>query len=153
MTTPSRSWLGIVSRVGIVLLFTWIAVSPGAAQENGKKLSVEEARKLKNPIPYTKKSIARGRSLYVGYACTGCHGADGKSTVDVVANATDLTSPSGYKSGTSDGEMFRSIRDGEGASMPSFESQVHSEEDIWQLVNFIHSLWPASQRPPLEEDK
>ncbi|HME08023.1 MAG TPA: cytochrome c [Bryobacteraceae bacterium] len=142
-----------MSWVGIALLLVLGGVSLGTAQDEGKKLSVVEARKLKNPVPYSKKSIARGRSLYVGYACTGCHGADGKSTVDVVANATDLTAPSGYKSGTSDGEMYRSIRDGQGSSMPSFESQVHSQEDIWQLVNFIHSLWPESQRPPLQEDK
>jgi mono/diheme cytochrome c family protein len=125
----------------------------GLAQDSDKKLSVEDARKLKNPIPYSKKGISRGRSLYVAYGCTGCHGADGKSTVDVVANATDLTTPSGYKSGTSDGEIFRSIRDGQGSSMPSFQSQVHTADDMWFLVNFIHSLWPETQRPPLQEDK
>jgi mono/diheme cytochrome c family protein len=123
------------------------------AQDSDKKLSVEEARKLANPIAFTKKSIAKGRGLYVRYSCTGCHGSDGKSTVDVVANATDLTTPSGYKSGTSDGEMFRSMRDGQGASMPAFKSQMRSEEELWQLVNFIHSLWPESERPPLLEDK
>jgi cytochrome c len=123
------------------------------AQDSDSKLSLEEARKLTNPIPFSKKSIAKGRGFYVRYSCTGCHGSDGKSTVDVVANATDLTSPSVYKSGTSDGEMFRSMRDGQGASMPAFKSQVRSEEDLWQLVNFIHSLWPESARPPLVEDK
>jgi len=141
-TTPSRSWLGIL-----------LLVSLATAQDNDKKLSVAEARELKNPVAYTKKSVSRGRGLYVAYACTGCHGSDGKSTVDVVANATDLTSPSSYKSGTTDGEIFRSIRDGQGSSMPSFKSQVHSEEDMWQMINFIHSLWPESQRPPLQEDK
>jgi mono/diheme cytochrome c family protein len=117
-----------------------------ATAQDGKKM-------LKNPIAYTKKSISRGHGLYAAYGCAGCHGADGKSTVDVVANATDLTTPSAYKSGTSDGEIFSSIRDGQGASMPSFQSQVHSEDDIWFLVNFIHSLWPEAQRPPLQEEK
>ena len=114
-------------------------------------LSVEAAKKLRNPVPFTKKSIAQGRGMYMRASCTGCHGADGKATVDVVANATDLTSPKLYQDGTTDGEIFRSIRDGQSASMPSFKSQIKPEEDMWHLVNFIHSLWPESMRPPLQE--
>ncbi len=125
-----------------------------AGDDGGKKdaaaLSPAEAKKLKNPVPYTKKSIAQGRVLFLR-SCTGCHGTDGKAMVDVVANATDLTAPEGWKNGTSDGEAFRSIRDGAGESMPSFKNQIQ-EEQIWQLVNYIHSLWPAGKRPPLQED-
>jgi mono/diheme cytochrome c family protein len=117
------------------------------------KLSVADAKKLKSPIPFTKKSIAEGRSLYMRASCTGCHGADGKATVDVVADATDLTDPTLWKNGTTEGEIYRSIRDGEGASMPAFKTQLHGEDDIWRLVNFIRSLWPESARPPLQEDK
>ena len=52
-----------------------------------------------------------GRRLFL-QMCTCCHGSDGKATA-VIAEATDLTSPSGYKSGTTEGEIFRSIgRDG-----------------------------------------
>jgi mono/diheme cytochrome c family protein len=47
--------------------------------------------------------------------------------------------------------MFRSIRDGAGASMPAFKTQLRSEEDMWHLVNYIRSLWPESARPPLQE--
>jgi len=116
------------------------------------KLSAAEAKKLKNPIPYTRKSIVQGRNVFVRY-CTGCHGGDGKATVDVVADATDLTEPKGYRDGTSEGEIFRSIRDGAGASMPSFKTQIQKEDDLWHLVNYIHSLWPDSMQPPLQEDK
>jgi mono/diheme cytochrome c family protein len=114
--------------------------------------SVEAARKLKNPISYSRKSIAQGKSVFARY-CTSCHGPDGKSEVDVVADATDLTAPKGWKNGTTDGEIFRSIRDGQGASMPSFRTQIRKEEDLWHLVNFVRSLWPAETRPPLEDDK
>lgn len=113
-------------------------------------LSLEDAKKLRSPVPFTKKSISQGRSVYPRY-CTGCHGADGKATVDVVADATDLTSPKFWKNGTTEGEIFRSIRDGQGASMPAFKTQIQQEEDIWHLVNFIRSLWPESMRPPLQE--
>jgi mono/diheme cytochrome c family protein len=106
----------------------------------------------KNPVPYTKKSITEGRNLYVRYSCTGCHGADGKATVDVVADATDLTNPKAYKNGTTETDIYQSIRDGRGASMPSYKSQVSKQEDIWYLVNFIRSLWPESMRPPLQKE-
>ena len=113
-------------------------------------LTVADAKKLKSPVPYTKKSIAQGRNVFARN-CTGCHGADGKATVDVVADATDLTSPKLWKNGTTEGEIFRSIREGQGASMPTFKNQL-KEEDIWHLVNYIRSLWPESVRPPLQEE-
>jgi mono/diheme cytochrome c family protein len=110
----------------------------------------EEAKKLKSPVPYTRKSISQGRTVFMR-SCVGCHGADGKSQVDVVADATDLTDPTAWKSGTTEGEIFRSIRDGQGASMPSFKTQIRNEEDLWHLVNFIRSLWPEPARPQLQE--
>ena len=132
-------------RCGVVVLLTFGAIADDA------KLSTEDARKLKNPVAYTKKSIDRGRIIY-SQNCTACHGTDGKAELAVVAEATDLTSPKLYKDGTTDGEIFRSIRDGAGDQMPSFKSQI-DEEDIWRLVNFIHSLWPESMRPVLQEEK
>src|ERR1700761_7212036 len=114
-----------------------LAAQTGAVQ--AQKLSADEAKKLKNPTPFTKKSIAQGRQVFQRY-CTGCHGPDGKASIDVVANATDLTDPTDYRDGTTDGEIFRSIRDGAGASMPSFKSQIEQEADMWHLVNYIHSL-------------
>ncbi len=126
-----------------------LAVPP---QEDEHPLTTAEAKKLKNPIPFTKKSIAQGRATFVRY-CVACHGSDGKSQVDVIADATDLTAPKGYRNGVTDGEIYRSIRDGAGATMPRFKSQISSDEDIWRLVNYIHSLWPESMRPPLEDSK
>jgi mono/diheme cytochrome c family protein len=117
-------------------------------QGESASLSPAEAKKLKNPIPFTKESIARGRTTFARY-CTECHGTDGKAQVDVIANATDLTDPALWKNGTSEGEAFRSIREGAGVSMPSFKTQIHKEEDLWHLVNFVRSLWPESVRPKL----
>jgi len=131
-----------------------VALWQGSAKADSKSspLTAEQAKKLKNPVPYTRKSVAAGKVLF-GQFCTGCHGPDGKATVDVIADATDLTSPKDYRDGSSDGEIFRSIRDGQSASMPAFKTQLSSEEDIWNLVNFIHSLWPESMRPALQDDK
>lgn len=113
------------------------------------KLTRDEAKKLKNPEANTKKSIDRGRVIFL-QNCTSCHGEDGKAEGSLVASATDLTSPKLYNSGTSEGEIFRSIRDGAGDQMPAFQSQLANETDIWNLVNFIRSLWPESMRPPVQ---
>jgi cytochrome c oxidase cbb3-type subunit 3 len=115
------------------------------------KLTQQDAQKLKNPVANTKKSIAAGRVTFL-QNCTMCHGENGKAEGSLVADATDLTSPQLYKSGTSEGEIFHSIRDGAGDQMPAFKSQLDSETDIWNLVNFIRSLWPASMRPAIVED-
>jgi mono/diheme cytochrome c family protein len=125
--------------------FTLVADAPA-------KLTRDDAAKLTNPVPYTKKSIDQGRALFF-QNCTSCHGENGKAEGSLIAAATDLTTPSLYKSGTSDGEIFRSIRDGAGDQMPAFKSQLSGETDIWNLVNFIRSLWPESQRPKLQDGK
>jgi len=115
------------------------------------KLTRDDAQKLKNPVANTKKSINRGRVIFM-QNCTSCHGEDGKAEGSLVASATDLTSPQLYKSGTSEGEIFHSIRDGAGDQMPAFKSQIDSEADIWNLVNFIRSLWPEATRPAVVDD-
>lgn len=117
------------------------------------KLSRQDAQKLKSPVANTKKSIDRGRVIFL-QNCTMCHGENGKAEGSLVADATDLTSPKLYKSGSSEGEIFRSIRDGAGDQMPAFKSQLDGETDIWNLVNFIRTLWPESMRPAVVvEDK
>ena len=88
-------------------------VALAASVASAEPLTMEDAKKLKSPVAYSKASIARGKVLYLR-KCTECHGADGKSLVDVVANATDLTDPDAWLSGTSEGEVYRSIRDGAG---------------------------------------
>jgi mono/diheme cytochrome c family protein len=135
--------------VRIVLGISIVALA--ALADAPSKLTRDEAQKLKSPLAYTKKSIDRGRATFL-QNCTSCHGENGKAEGSLIADATDLTTPSLYKSGTSEGEVFRSIRDGAGDQMPAFKSQLASETDVWNLVNFIRSLWPESSRPPLQDD-
>lgn len=126
---------------------------PSTLQGKGEvvPLTTEDAKKLKSPIPFTKKSINRGQTLFMG-SCTACHGMDGKAQVDVVADASDLTSPKLWRNGTTEGEIFKSIKEGAGTGMPPFKFQIHQDEDLWNLVNYIRSLWPESMRPQLQED-
>ncbi len=144
-----------VMKIGLFALALWVTVA--TAQEAAKppesaNAKTGEARKLVNPVPYSKGSLGLGKSSFARL-CASCHGPDGKAMVDVVADATDLTLPATWKYGTSDVQMFRSIREGRGASMPAFLTQVKKEEDLWQLVNFVRSLGPESAKPPLQDSE
>ena len=130
--------------LGLVLLAgaSYVAASQQVAAD-APSLSVDAAKALKSPVPSSSDSIARGKRLYQTHGCANCHGADGKALIEVVANATDLTDPSVWKNGTTEGLVFRSIRDGAGLAMPPFKTEVDAPDDLWHLVNFVRSLWPA----------
>ena len=143
MQSRTYGAIGVLVSGSLLLASAW-ADAPA-------KLTRDDAQKLKSPVAYAKKSIDRGRVIFL-QNCTMCHGENGKAEGSLVADATDLTSPKHYKSGSSEGEIFHSIRDGAGDQMPAFKSQLDSETDIWNLVNFIRSLWPESMRPTVAVD-
>ena len=92
-----------------------------------------------NPVPADEDSVARGGQLFQQF-CTECHGRDGRAQVDVISDATDLTDPEAYYSGSSEQEIFNSIANGAGVAMPAWRTQLGSDESIWDVVNFIRSL-------------
>ncbi|MCP3984758.1 MAG: cytochrome c [bacterium] len=96
-----------------------------------------------DPGPREIESVVSGKALYVQH-CTTCHGIDGKALIDVIANATDLSDPTAYYSGTRPEQIFTSIRNGAGVAMPPWRSQLRDEE-IQHLVSFILSLWPQGR--------
>lgn len=102
-----------------------------------------------SPVPYSEESVALGAQLFQ-QRCTECHGEDGRAQVDVISDATDLTWPEDYYSGSASGEIFKSISKGAGVAMPAFGGQL-GEEEIWHLVNFIRSLWTEEQRETFKE--
>lgn len=130
-----------------------IAAQDAAAPKDPAAIKAEQEKfqSVKSPVPYSAKSIARGKMIYARY-CTECHGKDGKAQIDVVANATNLTNPEKFLHGITEGEIFHSIRDGAGVDMPPFKPMLTKEEDIWSLVNFIRSLWPEDKRPAVQPD-
>lgn len=55
--------------------------------------------------------------------------------------ATDLTDPRAYLYGTEETDLFRNIAEGVGVDMPGYLEVLGSEEAVWDLVNYIRSLW------------
>lgn len=110
-----------------------------------ERMAPEAARKLTNPLPSTAESVREGRKTYLRL-CQYCHGADGRAQANPDFEAPSLRAPSQWQYGTSDGELFVSIRDGAGHEMPPFRKQLEDTQ-IWQLVLYVRSIGPRDLRP------
>lgn len=146
-----------ISVIAVVLLSFWalhgFAVGddePSKAVE--KELEEVSPKDLKNPVPFSRESVKRGRNVYLRN-CQDCHDHDGKSMTNVEAQATDLTLPKFWKFGTSDGEVFVTLRDGVGDNMPPFGQVIKDEKRIWYIVNFLRSIGPKDKRPAYVDEK
>ena len=107
------------------------------------------AKSLQNPVPASEKSIAAGKKMYDKY-CAECHGATGngvsekaKTLADAgAAKPSDLTDDK-WDHGSTDGEIFVDIRDGVGVNgaMKGLNGRPGvSDEDMWNMVNYIRTL-------------
>lgn len=135
-----------ISLAAVLSVLCTVCRADGSVVNLDRPLTMEEARSLKNPIPFASDSISKGRTAYLQYACSTCHGDDGRSLVLLAGKPTDLTDPKVWLKGTSEGEIFRSIRDGV-SGMPAFRAEIGDSDKMWNLVNFIRSLWPADAQP------
>jgi len=84
--------------------------------------------------------VARGRQLYAQY-CAVCHGKQGRGDGDLAKNLktspSDLVQRAGHHT---DGDFAWKIANGRG-DMPAFKDQL-TEDQIWDLANFIQNLKP-----------
>src|SRR6266550_3731875 len=101
-----------------------------------------EARKLKNPVAVSPKSIEVGRKAYEKF-CAFCHGADAKGDGPMAPKDTHPPNLIGaeWKHGSTDGEIFTVISDGAGgkSTMKPFKSKLTPEE-IWDVVIYLRSI-------------
>jgi mono/diheme cytochrome c family protein len=126
-----------------------IAVFATAAEQSvPEKLEREEARKLENPVAYSKGSIREGRKSYLRL-CQDCHGFDGRAQAVRDFDAPNLRTPNVWRYGSSDGELFLTIRDGAGHDMPPFRKRL-DETKTWQLVHYLRSIGPKELRPAMQ---
>jgi len=117
---------------------SWLvtAAAAAAAQQNAAAA---------NPTPYTPASIARGKTYFL-QNCQSCHDEDGRARSAAVAIAADLTAPERWKFGSSDPQLFKTIKNGAAEAMPPFGADL-KDDQIWDVVNFVRSIGPESKRP------
>jgi mono/diheme cytochrome c family protein len=104
-----------------------------------------DGKAMKNPVKSSPQSIEAGHAVYQK-SCAHCHGAAGKGDGTVAAQMP--TKPSNladekWENGSTDGEIFLSIRDGVAPkmAMKPFKGKI-TDQDIWNIVNYIRSIGP-----------
>lgn len=103
------------------------------------------------PKPPYPESVMNGRRLYVEAECWTCHGmwgkGDGPSSATLIDDwgypivPADLSVSSNWRGGNRPEDIFRSISVGIGGTpMPSWRDAL-SEEQIWDLTNYLLSVF------------
>lgn len=104
---------------------------------------------VRNPIPPTPASIARGAAIY-GESCAICHGESGRGDgpAGIALNPRPADFRAHLAAGHTDGQLFDWITNGfRGTAMPPFKDQL-SEEDRWNVLNYVQqTLGPGSPAP------
>jgi cytochrome c len=137
----------ISSAIKTLLILAVLALAAGCA--GGHSTSPIEAKTMKNPVAATPKSIASGKNVYDKY-CANCHGVTGNGVSDKAktlaeageAKPSDLTDDK-WDHGSTDGEIFVNIRDGVGVNgaMKGLDGRPGvSDEDMWNVVNYVRTL-------------
>ena len=129
-----------ICTIGVVLVFFFSAGALLAQTTSADSCSnPADVKSMVNPVKPTAESLAQGKKYY-GYDCAMCHGAtgNGKGDVDAGEKVPDFTSSASMKN-ISDGEMFCSLKNGKGHTMP-LERIRTSPNELWNLVNYVRSL-------------
>ncbi|MBI5599439.1 MAG: c-type cytochrome [Deltaproteobacteria bacterium] len=106
------------------------------------KTREEAAAILKNPIPPTDESLARGKVLY-GIYCALCHGDTGRGDGKVgkkYMSPADLTSEHVQK--LSEGSVYFTITYGgvgKDEQMPGYADAL-TPEDRWHITNYMRQV-------------
>jgi mono/diheme cytochrome c family protein len=144
MVSGKRAMVGGLLMVGAALLLgLW-------AEARDKDWPVPaEAAKLKNPVKPTPENLAAARAIYLD-KCANCHGdrglGDGPEAGMYDPPPASLNDAP-MMNAMPDGELYWKITEGR-KPMPSFKAQL-SDEQRWQLVNFLRTLVtkPAPSKP------
>jgi copper transport protein len=126
-----------------------VAVAVVAGLGIGSRSVVEAANRGAtpgpNPIAASTASVARGKLIFLAN-CATCHGADGSG--DGPQGAGMLPAPGAIGPSVSrmtDPELQYLVTNGlAGTKMPSFATKL-SENERWDLVNYLHSRWHSGQ--------
>lgn len=132
-------WLAAAVGLGIILGFGRVPLS--WILEDAYPTSF-----YRSPVPYDAPSIARGAARYADQ-CSQCHGADGRGDGsagrDLPVKPADLTAP--HLFAHSEGDLFWWISHGRNnGAMPAF-AEILSEDERWDLINFIRARAAAVQ--------
>jgi len=125
-----------------------ISSGAGAQQDFSKNTweLPEDADKTKNPTTASAESIEKGKALYLDKDkgnCIFCHGETGAGNEANLPRLrrkpADLTNKERMTAMT-DGEVFWKITKGIRGIMPAGERKMPTEEERWNVVNYVRTL-------------
>jgi copper transport protein len=143
---PTRRRLPVtVVRVALVALAIvgGVGVGSRAALQTANQPPAAAAA-VANPIPPDADSINRGRNLDLAN-CSSCHGIDGAGDGPAAPTLLPPPGPLGpsVRAGSESGLEYVITNGVAGTGMPAFASTL-SENDRWDLVNYLHSIYSSS---------
>jgi len=97
----------------------------------------DAAEGIKNPVPATEISIAKGHALFTIY-CFACHGEAGNGPVGLVFEPTPVDLSSDYVDEITDGWIWGTITFGS-YFMPRYGYDMTPAER-WDVVNYIRKV-------------
>jgi cbb3-type cytochrome c oxidase subunit III len=107
----------------LITIMTLIAMVSFASADSHKK----------NPYEGNADAINKGQQIFLDN-CSECHGDNATG-----GSGPGLTDDEWWYGG-SDAEVFKTISNGEGFSMPAWLGNPLTEDDIWNVISFIRSL-------------
>ncbi len=104
----------------------------------------ELSKRVENPYPGDVAAVAQGGTLYSAQGCAVCHGekgkGDGAAAGGLPVRPPDFTSRERMIT-RSDPDLFWAITRGrEKSQMPAYGQKL-SENEVWDLVNYLRSLY------------
>jgi mono/diheme cytochrome c family protein len=134
----SQRWRGFALTFTAMLALQLIGVVRGENRGRPWKAPTRAANSP-NPIRSDDRSLAVGKTLFAK-ECMTCHGESGKGNgpdaADLSTQPPDFAAPAVAEQ--SDGELFWKMTQGR-KPMPSY-ARTLSEDDRWNLVNYIRSI-------------
>jgi len=131
-----------IIRFSLLFAVTATAISLSAfIPSQGKPWVVpEKFIKMTSPVKSDAASIKEGKELW-SKNCQSCHGklglGDGSKAAQLKTEPGDFSTDLVQKQ--TNGALFFKISEGR-SDMPSFKKKLESEEDIWNIINYIRSL-------------
>lgn len=123
----------------VMLLAGLLVIIGFSARQNNSWKAPPEADKLTNPLKNKEEATRSGKKLF-SKNCVVCHGeqgnGDGMAAISLHPHPTNLVSQK--VEAQSDGAIFWKITEGR-SPMPGYKNTL-SEEQRWQLVNYIRTL-------------